>query len=301
MEWQQIVGFYHAARLRSFTKAGEATFRTQSALSQQIKLLEEELDCQLFERIGKRKLNLTLAGERFFKFSEMVLDQHERLKEELTEFKGACKGRLKVAAPFTTLYHLFPDKLRDYVGRFPGVEVTLLDRPQERVLELVRDGEIDFGFALESVVPKDLVTIRWKKVETVLMVPTGHPLAAAKRVSLKQLSRYPLIVPPRGLKHSGRAALDKHLTKLGLDCRVVMESSNVELSSVYVEIGLGISLATVVRDLPGLKKRNLEFLSVDRYFKPDHIALVMRKGKMVASYKNAFVSMLFGEPVQHDA
>jgi len=297
MEWQQIIGFYHVARLQSFTKAGEATFRTQSALSQQIKSLEEELDCQLFERIGKLKVSLTQAGESFFRFAELVLEKHDRLKEELSELKGSEKGRLKMAAPFTTLYHLFPEKLREYAARFPQVELTLLDRPQEKVIELVRSGDIDFGFALESIVPKDLATIRWKKVETVLMVPVGHPLTAAQPVTLKQLASYPLILPPGNLKYTGRSALEEHLGKLGLEYRIVMESSNVELSSVYVEMGLGISLATVVMDLPALKVRKLEFLSLDHYFEPDHIALVMRKGKVVASYKKAFVSALFGEAV----
>lgn len=69
MEWQQIVGFYHVARLGSFTKAGEVTLRSQSALSQQIKALEDEFGCHLFERIGTRKLKLTPAGERFLEFS----------------------------------------------------------------------------------------------------------------------------------------------------------------------------------------------------------------------------------------
>ena len=77
MEWQQMLGFYHVARLGSFTKAGEATFRTQSALSQQIKALEEELGCRLLERIGKRKLRLTSPGERFFRFAQENLARYE--------------------------------------------------------------------------------------------------------------------------------------------------------------------------------------------------------------------------------
>jgi len=296
MEWQQIIGFFHVARLQSFTKAGEATFRTQSALSQQIKTLEGELDCQLFERIGKRKLALTPAGERFLRFSEQVLEKYEKIKEELSELKELQKGPLRIAAPFTTLYQLFPEKLKEYADRFPQVELTLLDRPQEVVLELVRNGEIDFGFARESVVPKDLATIRWKKIETVLMVPAGHPLTAVKRVTMKHIAGYPLILPPRNVKYTSRSALEEHLGKLGLNYRIVMESSNVELSSVYVEMGLGISLATVVMDLPALRARKIGFLRLDHYFKPDHIALVMRKGKIASSYKNAFVHALLGEP-----
>ena len=75
MEWQQIIGFYHVAKLGSFTKAADATFRTQSALSQQVRNLERELDCRLLERIGKRKLRLTAAGERVFEFSETMLEK----------------------------------------------------------------------------------------------------------------------------------------------------------------------------------------------------------------------------------
>lgn len=297
MEWQQIVGFYQVARLGSFTRAAEVTFRTQSALSQQVRALEEEFGCRLFERIGTRKLKLTPAGERFMEFSRSVLRGRRKLGEELAALEGLHKGPLKVAAPFTTLYHLFPRVIQAYSRQFPHVELTLLDRPQQRVMELVREGDVDLGAAAESSVPRDLASVRWQKVETVLMVPSDHPLADTGRVTWKQIVGYPLILPPRDQIHAGRALLEQQVRKLGLHCRVVMESSNVELSSVYVEAGLGISLASVVRDLPVLRKRRLRFVSLDHYFKPDHIALVMRRDKAMTPCQGAFVKMLLGEPV----
>ena len=293
MEWQQILGFYHVAKLGSFTKAATTTFRTQSAISQQIKNLEEELGCQLFERIGKHKLRLTSAGNRFFKFSETILERHASLIEELNEMKGIQKGRLRVAAPFTTLFHLFPRAFKHYTIKFPNVELTILDRSQLDILDLVKNGDIDFGFVLESVVPKDLAALRWKKVRTVVITPVGHPLVKEKRITLKQIGKYPLILPPVNLKY--RSNLEERFQKLGIDYHIVMESSNVELSSLYVEMGLGISFATVVKDLPELKKRKLEFLSMDHLFKPDYIAVVMRKNKTLISYKDAFIKILFGE------
>lgn len=300
MEWQQIIGFYHVAKLRSFTKAAEATFRTQSALSQQIKNLEEELGCQLFERIGRRKLQLTSAGERFFSFAQEILERYEDFNEELNELKNLQRGRLRVAAPFTTLYHLFPGALKEYVKQFPYVELTILDSPQKRVIELVRDGEIDFGFTLQTEVPKDLSSLRWKKVETVLMVQPGHPLTKVKKVTIRQIARYPLILPPKRLGYTCRKKLEEKFKKLGLDYHIVMESSNVELSSTYVEIGLGISFATVVMDLQLLNNRKLEFVPMNHLFKSDYITLVMRKDKKLPSYKNAFLEILFGEPVFTD-
>ena len=297
MEWQQVIGFHKIARLGSFTKAAEATFRTQSALSQQIKALEKELDCHLFERIGKRKLRLTSAGERFLRFSESILESYDSLREDLNELKGFKKGRLRIAAPFTTLYHLFPEILKKYTEHFPQVELTILDRSQQTVIELVKSGDIDFGLVLESEVPGDLTLIRWKRVETVLMIPPGHPLAEANRLTLKKLAKYPLILPPKDLRFTCRRMLEERFQKLGLDYQIVMESSNVELTSRYVEMGLGISFATVVRDLPALKERKLEFLPMDQLFKPDYIAAVMRKDKTLASYKSSFINILFGESV----
>ena len=299
MEWQQVIGFYQVAKLGSFTKAAEATFRTQPALSQQIKALEEELDCHLFERIGKRKLRLTSAGERFLTFAESILENYDSLRADLNELKGSQKGRLKIAAPFTTLYHLFPEVLKEYTERFPQVELTILDRSQQTVIELVKSGDIDFGFTVESEVPGDLATLRWKKVETALMTPMGHPLATGKRVTLRQIAKYSLILPPKDLRFTCRRMLEERFQKLGLDYQIVMESSNVELTSLYVEMGLGISFATVVRDLPALKQRKLEFLPMDQLFKPDYIAAVMRKDKTLASYKNSFIKILLGNQFCH--
>jgi len=298
MEWQQIIGFYQVARLGSFTKAAAVTLRTQSALSQQIKALEEELDCQLLERIGKRTLRLTLVGERLFIFSQAILERYDDFTEELDKLKGLKKGRLRIAAPFTTLYHLFPQTLRDYTQEFPHVQLVILDRSQQNVIELVKNGDIDFGLALESEVPRDLSTLRWKEVETVVMTPAGHPLGKTGRVTLKQIARYPLILPPASPRYRcRRTLLEERFQKLGIDYHIVMESSNVELSSLYVEMGLGISFATVVKNLPVLEKRKLEFIPLGQVFKPDHIAIVTRKGKILASYKRAFIDKLLGPPV----
>lgn len=295
MEWKQIIGFYQIAKLKSFTKAAGVTFRTQSALTQQIKALEEELGCRLFERIGKRKLLLTPQGKTFLAFSEAVLAKYEGMLEELNEINDLQKGRLKLAAPFTTLYHLLPDPLEAFTQQFPYVELSLLDRPQQQVIELVKNGEIDFGIALESMIPKHLHQIRWKKVEPVLLLPLGHPLGRVKRVHMRQIAKYPLILPPKSAEYAGRDRLEELFQKYSLDYRIIMESSNVELSSLYVEKGLGISFATLVKDCHLLKNRKLEYIPLNHYFQPEHIAVVLRKDKDLISFKNTFLNTLLGE------
>ena len=293
MEWQQIIGFYHVTKLGGFTKAAEATFRTQSAISQQIKNLENEFGCQLLERIGKKKFRLTIAGEKFFKFSESILKQYNSFTEEIDEIKGLQMGHLRMAAPFTTLYHLFPRLLKSYNKQFPNVELTILDRSQQDILNLLKNGDIDLGLVLESNVKKDLTALRWKKVRSVVMTPIGHPLGKVKKVTLKQIAKYPLILPPKNIR--SRKYLEERFQKVGADYHILMESSNVELSSLYVEMGFGISLATVVKDLPELKKRKLAFLPMDHLIRPDYLTVITRKDTRMISYKNAFIKVLFEE------
>ena len=295
MEWQPLLGFYHVAKLGSFTRAAEATFRTQSALSQQVKALEEELGSRLLERLGKRRLKLTPAGEKLLAFAREFLTQWERLREEVHTLQGRPQGPLSLAAPFTTLYHLLPETLSAYLRQYPQVELTILDRDQAAVFALVKAGDLDFGLALESLVPRDLAARRWQPVDTVLLAPVGHPLTRVRRVTWRQIARYPLIVPPRGLDSGHRRLLEEQFRKLGLAFRIILESSNVELSARYVETGLGLAFATLARGLPPRPPLNLAFIPLGHYFKPDHLALVTRRDKTLTPYKQAFINLLFGD------
>ena len=262
MEWQQVLGFYH-------------------------------VDCQLFERVGKRKINLTPLGERFFSFSESLLQEYDRLIADIGEQKGLKKGRLKVAAPFTTLYHLLPEVIRKYNREFPWVELSLLDRSQKEVVELVKNGDVDIGLALENIIPTELNKRRWKKVEPVLLTPTKHPLLQEKKVSLARIAQYPLILPPKSSNLTHRSRLEELFREHNLNYFVIMESSNVELSSLYVEMGFGVSFASIVRELPIFKKRKIEFVLLDHYLTAEHICVVTRRDKKMNSFQSAFLNMLF--------
>jgi DNA-binding transcriptional LysR family regulator len=288
MEWQQLIGFYHVVQSGGFTKAAKITYRTQSALTQQIQKLEEEFDCQLLERIGKRKILLTTAGEKMFNFAEELVTNYEVLVEEINNLKGLHKGRLRIAAPFTTLSQLLPPKIESFMKQFPQVELSLFDRPQNNVHELILEGEADIGVTLESIAPANFTKVRWRKVETVIMIPLGHPLMDMTEVSLDQIAQCPLILPPKD--SIPRRKLDKHFEENGLTYRVAMESSNIELSAIYVEMGLGISFATVVRNLPAFEHRNFRFLSLDHNFEADYLTLIYLKEKANNPFLNAFVN-----------
>jgi DNA-binding transcriptional LysR family regulator len=295
MELQQIAGFYQVVRLGSFTRAAEATARTQSALSQQVKALERELGRLLIERIGRGKLLLTPFGREVYRFAEEILAKQQHLLETLEEMKGSGFGKLVVAAAFTTLYQLLPKKIASYTREFPGVQLTILDRPQRETLRLVREGEVDVGIAQESAVPPELEAVSWKRIETVLLVPKGHPLTGKRHVSLEDIVQYPLILRPRFGRNNREGGVEKLFRDSGLSYRVILESSNVELSSVYVEQGIGLAFASMVGDSSILHGRALEQISLSRYMPDDRLALVSHKKRRLTACQRAFIDLCLEE------
>jgi DNA-binding transcriptional LysR family regulator len=292
VEWQQILGFYQVAKLGSLTKAAEATFRTQSALSQQISALEREFGCLLFERIGRRKLVLTSAGERFLQFALRLLGEHEQLVSEIRGIGGQHSGRLKIAAQFALLYSFFPEIIRDYTDRFPQVELTVIERPPIEVIDLVKTGEIDLGVAMESMVPKELVAIRFRRTDSLLVTPLGHPLAQKDPVPLEEIAKYPLILAPRHLKYAGQY-LEQRFEDLGIPYRIAMEASNFLLALRYVDVGLGIALCARGLGCELLLENRFETISLEHIIKPDHAAIVLRKDKTLQPHQSSFISLVF--------
>jgi len=294
MEWQQIIGFYQLVKQKSFTGAANASFRTQSALSQQISKLEDEFQCQLINRINRKKFTLSPAGERFYEFASSVINEYGKLADDISAIKGLSIGKLKIAAPFTALYHLFPEQFKAYLKEYPHVEITILDRTQGQAIDLLKVGDIDLAVALESFVPKGFHVRRWKEIHSVLIVPGNHPLLSMKQVRLQDIAKYPLILPPKGINNSFRARIDDKFNKEGITYRVIMESGNVELSSRYVEAGIGISFATIAKGVDPLAGRQIKFIPMARYFEGDYVSVVCGEEERLPSHVKNFIAQVFG-------
>jgi DNA-binding transcriptional LysR family regulator len=292
LELLQLVSFYHVARLGSVSKASEVVCRTQSAVSQQIKALEDEIGCQLFHRIGKRKLVPTEEGMRLQKFAQNILSEMDRALDDIHAIGGGSRGRVSVSAPFTTCFQILPAILKRFADRFPDVCLSVFDRPQDAAVAMVRDGEADFALALESVVPRGLRSIPWKRVLPVLMVPRGHALVGRKGISIKDIAEQRLILPPAYRRHPGRLFLEKAAQEAALTLNVVIESSNVELSSRWVEKGLGVSFATIVDDDSLLEGRDMHFVPLDHLLPSENLAVAIRDGDSLRGVRKQFLEIL---------
>ena len=292
MEWQQLVSFHTIVKLGNMTRAAEATFRTQSALSQQIARLEEELNCKLFQRIGKSGFRLTSEGEAFFQFAEETLQREQTLHGRLEELAGKNAGSIRLGAPYAVMYFLLSDILSDYASAYPNVELKLMQKTPQECIDLIMYGALDFCLTHQSTIPRSLRSVPWHTGQYMLVAPKGHPAARLGRITPEDLARYPLNLPEKNAKFSARDKIDRMFDEHGLKYRVALETPNVLLSLRYAMKGIGLSFMLCYSAMIEEFSDRLDFISMSHLFPDETIAIAMRKDSWLPQFKLEFLQNL---------
>src|SRR5512136_1943688 len=145
MDLDQLHTFLEIVRLKSFSKAAETCFRTQPAISAQVRQLEQELNTALFDRLGTR-IALTPAGRIFAEYAEQILDLRRRAQDGINELERVPRGALMIAANEATCMYVLPRVFSSYAERFPQVQLLVDRQYGGRVVQAVMENQADFGF-----------------------------------------------------------------------------------------------------------------------------------------------------------
>jgi len=192
MDLDQLHTFLEIVRLKSFSKAAQSCFRTQPAVSAQVRQLETELNSPLFERLGT-KIALTPAGHIFAEYSEQILELRRRAQDTINELERQPRGELLIAANEATCIYVLPRVFSEYKKQFPNVQI-LVDRSYgARVVEAVLDNQADFGITQLPVTEKRLQVVKIHSDEIRVLMPAQHPLAQNRQVLPADLLGYPLL------------------------------------------------------------------------------------------------------------
>ena len=238
MELNQLRGFMTIAQAGSFTKAAEALFLTQPALSLQIKNLEAELNEKLFERHGKQLL-LTDAGRVLLERAEQILELLDLTRQEVEALHGLHGGRLTIGANDSFCLYLLPKLIQFFQERFPKIELRFNNRHSADVVKLVANGEVDFGLVTMPVLDARVTVepLFWR--EDVAICHPTHPLTEMGDIRLEDLIAYPFLTLETG--STSRALLDHMLAKSGFAASI-REMGNVEVIKSFVAINLGVAI-----------------------------------------------------------
>ncbi|MFQ3666829.1 MAG: LysR family transcriptional regulator [Sphingomonadaceae bacterium] len=288
---KQLRAFYQVVRCGSISKAAEKLFLSQPSVSLQIQALERELEVTLFERRGPH-LKLTPEGEALFQLSEPLVDGIDKLHESFAAHFGRLEsGELRIGAGESTILYILPEPVRRFFEAYPKVQLKLHNVTGRDGLKMLRADEIDFAVGSMLEVPEDIEYRPVVNYDPMLITPLGHPLAqkaaAGGEVSLQDVSRYGLILPP---SHLSTWRIVKYVFQQNnLTFTVTLEAGGWEVIKKYVSLGMGISIVT---DICLEGSEALARIPLTRYFPQRSYGLVLRRGRFVSPQARRFVDIM---------
>ena len=274
---------------RSFSKAAVKNFISQSAVSQQIRALEDKFNRRLVERSRGGSVVPTSAGMTFYQGCREIMDRFNALTEEMKGLGNVVSGQVRVATIYSVGIHELSPALKRFMKTFPQVNVHVEYSRPNKVYEDVINHGIDIGIVAYPVARPQIEIIPFGNDPLVLVCSPEHELAAKKRIDIKSLDGQRFIGFERDIPT--RKAVDKILRDRGISVQYVMEFDNIETVKQSVEADLGVTIvprATVLNEVRAGTLRAVNF--TESFARP--IAIIHRKGKIFSAAARKFIEML---------
>ncbi len=281
--------FCDLADSRSFSKTAEKHLLSQSAVSQQLAQIELAHKCQLITR-RKRPIELTTAGQVFYKAAKDILERYDQLRTELNALKTGVETRINVAAIFSIGMHSLPDYVKKFMIRYPTVNMRIEYFSADNVYEMVLNGEFDIGLVAVPKKDRRLDVYEFEEEPLVLVCSPKHPLAGETKADIHKLQFERFIAFEKDVPT--RVFIDNILSRYSTVVRPVMEFDNVETVKRAVEINAGVSIlpqATVIQEVAGGTLKAIPF-SNEQFLRPTGI--IVRKGRTLSQAARYFSDLL---------
>ena len=277
MDIRQLEMFRAVAEHSSFTVAGRRLGVAQSAVSRQIRLLEEELGERLFKRVNKRVF-LTAAGDVMLGSARRVFQELRNATLEISEISHMNRGTIRIGSGMTACMYLLPPVIERFQAQYPKIEIQVVTGPAESLIPQISNSLLDLGVLTLPVSSPDLEVIPFTTEEMVVVAsPKNARLRARRSMRAAELAGYPMILFRRGT--TTRALVDDHMARLGLSLRIVMESESVATIKPLVQIGLGIALLPLRAVLPEAQRGELHYLHLRDHKLYREVGLVFHRAE----------------------
>lgn len=260
MDIRQMQYLIEVARHRSFTKAADSLFITQPTISKTIKGMEEELGVVLFDRVGK-KVELTDAGQLILAKAQQIVASFQNLTAELDDLRNLKQGHIRIGLPPMVGASFFPRVIGQFHQRYPEITIQLFEDGAKKVESDVADGLLEVGVAVLPTAQESLQNFPFVEEKLKLIVPLSHRLADRNQVDLQELAEDDFVLFRQDFTLHDR--IIGECGKLGFVPHVIYESSQWDLISEMVAVGLGITLLpeTICREIDQERVRILSLVN----------------------------------------
>jgi DNA-binding transcriptional LysR family regulator len=298
MDDHKLKVFCTVAETKSFSKTSEIIHLTQPAVSLQIQALEEVYETKLFDR-SSSTVTLTPSGEILYRYAKEILSLYANAEKDIGELIGLVKGSISIGASSTIGNYLLPGVITDFKRAHLKIKVHLLVGNTKRVVELLNSGNIDLGLVEGDVTRQKMVVEKLIPDELLLVVPSYHPWAKKKEISIGELTKEPFIFREGG---SGtRQMIEKFLAKHGItpqDMKISMVLGSTEAIKEAVENGLGVSILSRWAARKEIRYGSLHFLRIKEEKMLREFSLIINKNSVSSHAVDEFLTYLKSYPFE---
>ena len=290
MNLQQLRYIHEVVRQNlNVSAAADALFTSQPGVSKQIRQLEDELGVEVFVRHGKRLVGVTEPGRQVLQLAERMLRDMASLKQVGEEFSNESRGSLSIATTHTQARYVLPKVIRDFVGRFPEVRLSLHQGSPRQVCEMVLSGEADIAIATEAIDEyEELVMLPCYQWNRCIVATPRHPILQASPLTLEAIARYPLITYDDAF--TGRSLINKAFLGRGLKPNVVLTAIDSDVIKTYVGMDLGIGILARMAFDPAAD-RELGMADAAHLFESSTTRIGLRRNAYLRGYIYAFIEL----------
>ncbi len=293
MQVESFKVFRDLVETQSFSKAAQLNYVTQSAVSQQVRAMEERFGIPLIERTSK-KFGLTREGQMLYQTSRHVIQLYEGLQHQFQELRGVISGTIRVATVYSIGLHELPPYLKAFLKEYPQVNVHVEYRRSNQVYEDILQGTVDIGLVAFPAQRKNIKVEAFRKDKLVLICAPENALAKGASVRLAEVAKARFVGFESDIPT--RRAVDRMFRERGLEVKPVMEFDNVETVKRAVEIDAGVSIvprATVEQEVRNGTLKALEISGGD-FHRP--LGILYRNGRILSPALKKFLETLRKKP-----
>src|SRR5436190_10127490 len=291
MHIETLKVFCDLVDVESFSLAAERNFITQSAVSQQIRTLEDKFKRRLLERIrGRREVKLTPAGEVFYRESKNVLAAYDQLQENLRGVVGKIGGTVKVATVYSVGLHELPVKVREFMTKFPAAKIDLEYSRTTRVVRDVMTGTVELGILAFPEPKRGLTITPMPANRLVVIAPPDHKFASKKKLKVTDLNGQDFVLFERDVPT--RKAMDKIFKTNGVEVKKIAEFDNIETIKRAVEVGFGLAIVPEPSVGEARKAGTLIVIPLAEKYWVRSVGVIHRTDKNLSLAAKKFVQLL---------
>tara|TARA_R110000782_G_scaffold220177_3_gene307421 strand:+ start:215 stop:1189 length:975 start_codon:yes stop_codon:yes gene_type:complete len=265
----------------------ESLFTSQPGISKQVRMLEDELDVQIFQRNGKHLTEITAAGQVIIDMAGEILDKVEGVKRVANDFSDKRQGSLSLATTHTQARYVLPHIIQDFIKLYPDVSLHMHQGTPVQISELASKGTVDFAIATEALeLFENLIMMPCYRWNRCVVVNRDHPLASVSSLTLETLAEYPIVTYVFGF--TGRSQLDQAFRQAGLVPKLVFTASDADVIKTYVKMNLGVG---IVASMAYDSEIDTELVSIDasHLFEASVTRIGFRRGTFLRGYMFEFI------------